>query len=187
MIIKLKILDLGCGTEKIKYPNAKIVGLDIVKYPNVDVVHDLHDLPLPFKNEEFDIVHASHVLEHIEKNKTFFKLMNEIYRILKPNGIFLVRVPYWKSFIAYGNPEHTRFFSSMSFDYFDHSIERRFSKCNFQVLEKKFNLIFRGRLRFLNVLNWIFNTNTIFTEKILSNIFAPEEIIFKLKKVVSNG
>jgi len=187
----MKILDLGCGSKKIDHPNAKVIGLDIIKHPEVDVVWDLNKLPLPFKDKEFDIVHASHILEHIEDNKKFFALMDEIYRILKPNGVFHVRVPYWKGIYGISSPEHRRFFSIKSFNYFDHSLKRdlrdyphlsRFSKANFKISEKKFNLIFRGRLTFLNVFNWVFNANTIFTEKFLSNIFAPEEIIFKLKK-----
>ena len=46
----MKILDLGCGENKI--PNS--IGLDNLKLPNVDVVHDLIDLPYPFDNESID-------------------------------------------------------------------------------------------------------------------------------------
>jgi len=189
VIIIIKILDLGCGKNKIKVPNAKVIGLDIVKHHAVDVVHDLTKFPYPLEDKEFDEVHASHVLEHIEHNKDFFKLMEEVYRILKTNGLFIIRVPFWKSYMSYGFPEHTRFFGIRYFNYFDHSLPResghlsRFSKCNFKVIERKFNMIVSGRLKFLNFFNPIYNLNQNLTEIFLSNILAPEEIIFKLRKV----
>ena len=42
------------------------------------------------KNEEFDIIILNHVLEHVVEDR---KAMNEIYRILKKNGIALICVP----------------------------------------------------------------------------------------------
>ncbi|MEQ8465336.1 MAG: glycosyltransferase [Coleofasciculus sp. E1-EBD-02] len=45
---------------------------------------------LPFKNAEFDIVFASHVLEHIKDDR---KALSEIRRVLKPKGIAILPVP----------------------------------------------------------------------------------------------
>src|SRR3989344_2310598 len=40
-----KILDLGCGNHKIP----ESVGVDFVKIPGVDIVHNLNKIPYPFK------------------------------------------------------------------------------------------------------------------------------------------
>ncbi|KPJ62495.1 hypothetical protein AMJ44_15540 [candidate division WOR-1 bacterium DG_54_3] len=55
---------------------------------NVDYQADLRDLP--FENESFDFVFASHVLEHIKEDE---KALSEVHRILKPNGIAVLPVP----------------------------------------------------------------------------------------------
>ncbi len=67
---------------------------------------------LPFKNHSFDNVLASHVLEHVPN---LWKVIQEIHRILQPNGILKVRVPYGiKGFTA--SPYHVRAFTLNSFE-----------------------------------------------------------------------
>ncbi len=41
---------------------------------------------LPFKNESFDDVLVLHVLEHLENEETFFKVLEESARVLRPGG-----------------------------------------------------------------------------------------------------
>lgn len=55
---------------------------------NVDHQADL--LSLPFSDHTYDIVYASHVLEHIDDD---VKAISEIRRILKPGGIAILPVP----------------------------------------------------------------------------------------------
>lgn len=55
---------------------------------NVDYQVDLTNLP--FKDAEFDIVFASHVLEHIKDDHM---AISEIRRVLKPKGIAILPVP----------------------------------------------------------------------------------------------
>jgi ubiquinone/menaquinone biosynthesis C-methylase UbiE len=45
---------------------------------------------LPFPNASFDLVVSSHVFEHIENDATAFQ---EVSRVLKPNGMFIMFVP----------------------------------------------------------------------------------------------
>jgi len=47
---------------------------------------------LPFNNECVDYVYCSHVLEHFSR-KEARKVCQEVYRVLKPNGVFRVVVP----------------------------------------------------------------------------------------------
>ena len=55
-----------------------------------DVDYQVDIQLLPFPDEQFDFVFASHVLEHIPDDG---KALSEIHRILKPNGIAILPVP----------------------------------------------------------------------------------------------
>jgi len=89
--------------------------MDRLPLDGVDVVHDLQDFPWPFADNEFDLVLASHVLEHIPN---LLRTLEEVQRILRPHGLFLVRVPYYRSEGAFRDPTHVRFFTERTFDYF---------------------------------------------------------------------
>lgn len=54
------------------------------------VDHNIDLQQLPFDDESYDFVFASHVLEHIPDDE---KAISEIRRILKPNGIAILPVP----------------------------------------------------------------------------------------------
>jgi SAM-dependent methyltransferase len=45
---------------------------------------------LPFKDNSFDYIFCNHVLEHIPNDT---KAMQELYRVLKPNGIGIFQIP----------------------------------------------------------------------------------------------
>jgi len=109
----MKHLNLGCGDRKVRFDE---VGLDIKK--PCDIIWDLNNHPLPFKDEEFDEIYAFHVLEHFGRQgdwRFFFEEWSEYYRILKPGGIFKGCVPYFQSVWALGDPGHTRIFPDTYF------------------------------------------------------------------------
>lgn len=54
--------------------------------------------PLPFSSESFDCVYSSHMLEHLPRN-IVPRLLNEIYRVLKPGGVVRTVVPDLDYFI----------------------------------------------------------------------------------------
>jgi len=108
-----KKLCIGSGTEL----GTGWTNLDMNPASGAQVIHNLHDLPLPFADEEFETVLASHVLEHIDRAKTL-PLVYDIARILKPGGIFVVAVPFATSSVAYASPLHTQLFDDHSFQYF---------------------------------------------------------------------
>jgi len=76
---KLKKLNLGCGKDI----RTDFINVDIAKRPGVDKVVDLNKR-LPFKNNYFDIIYASNVLEHIKDIDGLFK---DLYRLLKKKGL----------------------------------------------------------------------------------------------------
>ncbi len=98
-----KILDVGCGEAKIydfiaqNKISVSYYGCDINKnilslnYPNAKFfVVDLEKDRLPFDSDFFDIVFALDVLEHIQD---LTNPIEEIYRVLKPNGRFILCGP----------------------------------------------------------------------------------------------
>lgn len=111
------------------------VNVDQVQLAGVDVVHDLGSLPWPFDNEQFEEVLLINVMEHLP---SIVEAMEEIYRITRPNGRVIVRVPYYHSWDATADPTHRHFFNESSFDFFDQrtSLGRDrayYSKATFQV------------------------------------------------------
>ncbi len=95
------ILDVGCaggmitGRIQNEIPGAKIFGVDLYKkaiiyakkkYPDINfILADAHQLP--FRNNVFDMVVAIETLEHLHDPG---KAIKEIYRVLKPSGIFII-------------------------------------------------------------------------------------------------
>lgn len=88
------MLNLGSGPSKSKN---NCINVDIL---NADINHDLSK-GIPLKNDLVDKVYSSHLLEHLPYEE-LLKFLNEIYRILKPGGEFLVCIPnaglYLKSY-----------------------------------------------------------------------------------------
>jgi len=80
------MLDIGCGESAKKGD----IGLDFRKTSSVDVVADAHILP--FKNECFDHVYSSHLIEHFG-HREVINVLVEWVRVLKRNGIIEIRCP----------------------------------------------------------------------------------------------
>ena len=104
------ILHLGCGT--VPMPHA--VNVDRVALDGVDVVHDLDAYPWPFDDGQFTEVKAQQLFEHIADPVAF---MAEVWRVLVPGGLLLLRVPHYQSENAFTDPTHRRFCTMRTFDY----------------------------------------------------------------------
>ena len=169
----MSILEIGSGNKKV-FPNS--ICLDKEKTPIVDVVWNLEETPLPFQDNTFDLIYASHVLEHI---KGFDKLMTDLHRILKPNGIIRIKVPYGQSYIA-KHPYHVNLFSLNSFS---DGWNLEYQKL-FKVKERKFKMGITKFTGFLNLLNPLLNfnwqTQEFFEVFIFSWFLPPQEIEFEL-------
>lgn len=103
----MMLLNLGSGTQKIQ----GFVNLDIDSELNPDIIHDV-EKPLPFESYTFDGGLCSHLLEHV---RNLPQLQKEIWRITKPAGVWEIRVPFYLSPDAWGDPTHIRAFSHESF------------------------------------------------------------------------
>lgn len=79
-------LNLGSGSINF---NKKIRNLDI--YPGKNIYYVARAESIPEKDNFFDLVITQEVLEHVQDP---FKAMNEIFRVLKPNGILYCQLPF---------------------------------------------------------------------------------------------
>lgn len=129
---KKVIINLGCGKTRI--PDS--IGVDLVKIDGfVDIVHDFNKTPYPFKDNYADEIHMYHVLEHLDKP---IEKIEEIHRILKPNGLLHIRVPNFSSMGAFTDITHVRPFGYFSFDPFekDHP-QHYYTKVQYEIVSKE--------------------------------------------------
>ncbi len=109
-------LDIGCGSNK----QPGYVGIDLLKLPGVDIVHDIEEIPWPLPDESVIRAIASHVLEHINPHKgVFINVMNEIWRVVKPRGQFAFVVPHGESPGFIQDPTHCNPMNETTMHYFD--------------------------------------------------------------------
>jgi SAM-dependent methyltransferase len=97
-LIQGKVLDFGCGSKPYEslFTNAtSYLGVDIAvsghNHANskIDIFYD--GKTLPFADNEFDAVVCCEVLEHVFN---LDKVLAEISRVLKPEGLALISVPF---------------------------------------------------------------------------------------------
>jgi SAM-dependent methyltransferase len=182
------VLDIGPGENPYKpLKNETVISIDFNKKFNPTKIHDLKKFPWPFKDNTFDKIYASHIIEHIPDT---VRVMEEIYRIAKPGAIVIIRVPHFSSRSAWVNPTHYRAFSIGSFDYFSKDIKEHYGNCNFRVIKRELrytrpdvphNMITKLITRFLN---FFANLNQNFCERIWCYwVGGFSEIYFELKVV----
>jgi len=105
-------LDVGCGN--FKHPGYITIDVDPSTEP--DILADIEDR-IPCNDETFDEIRCHHILEHIEtKNKV--KVLGELWRVLKKDGILDIEVPNFPSVQSVQDPTHVSFWCSESFRYF---------------------------------------------------------------------
>ena len=84
---EVKEFRLNIGCKETRFGNINIDINPLVK-PNV-IADALH---LPFKEEVFNLVYFTEVIEHLPKNTESLAL-SEIYRVLKKGGILILTTP----------------------------------------------------------------------------------------------
>jgi len=109
-------LDVGCG----RISRTNFVGMD--KDPDVgaDIVHDMEMFPYPLPDGCCLTIVASHIMEHIKPWLTV-DVMNELWRIAKPEGRLAISTPYAGSHGFWQDPTHCNGFNESTFTYFDPS------------------------------------------------------------------
>jgi len=168
-MIKVQVLDLGCGT----FPYAgkdieNVVSIDFRPEVRPTVIHNLNYFPWPFDRDSFDVIYASHIMEHMRNNIEF---MEEIYRIAKPNAKVIIRVPHFSGRSAWCDPTHLRAYSYYQFYYYSSNSRDHYGNCEFKVnkVELRYTRFPHGFFvsKILSpVINFLANLNVKFCEKV---------------------
>jgi len=131
----MRHLDLGCGlSPKNPYKYDELYGCDLrdlsyelakkgIIFKKANLVFD----PIPFEDNSFGSVSAMDFLEHIPRQinepngglrNAFVLVMNEIYRVLKPDGVLFASTPIYPHPSAFIDPTHVNIMSDKSYTYF---------------------------------------------------------------------
>lgn len=124
-------LVIGAGNRPKKQLSIKgrehwsaVTRLDLDPLCEPDVIWDLAELPLPFEDDSFNEIHAYEILEHTGQQgvwRFFFAQFQDLWRILRPNGLLFGSSPSLQSPWLWGDPGHSRVISPQSFYFLDQS------------------------------------------------------------------
>jgi predicted SAM-dependent methyltransferase len=89
----MKLLNFGCGSTF--HPDW--INVDLVSSSPAVQIHDIRT-NLPYPNEYFDACYSSHAIEHMRKDESS-NVIDECYRVLKPQGIVRIVVPDLESIV----------------------------------------------------------------------------------------
>jgi predicted O-linked N-acetylglucosamine transferase (SPINDLY family) len=121
-----KTLDLGCGPA----PRNPFYADEVYGVASVPLGHriraaDLVIEPIPFESGLFDYVSAFDVIAQIprliyapQRRHPFVELMNEIWRVLKPGGLFLALTPAYPHAAAFQNPVNVNIITEETFPHY---------------------------------------------------------------------
>ncbi len=151
------------------------VNLDIDRNYKLDVCWDLNKFPYPFKDNTFDEIMASFVLEQITDTR---KAMKELHRIGKQKCKIYISTIHGSFPLRNCEHEHRRGFSRLSFgEWF----------CNkslyplFKVLKRRFSFT-RSNFKFMNLaINPIINFFPKIYERLFSYYLPCGYIVFILE------
>lgn len=172
---KYKNIDIKC-LEK----NNDLVSLGIKN--NLDVVCGSVD-KMNFADQKFDIVHCSHVIEHLDY-KSVTNSLDEMLRILKPNGYLIIRSPLMYSGF-YFDIDHIRPYPPESVsNYFGNNQQQKVSDYN--VLEiirwyrKEAPLLYNSSSNIAKIINFLLKLSWLATG---FPILKPNGYVLILKKI----
>ena len=83
------------GQHERQFQTANFIGLALEPAHDREIKHDLAG-PLPYPDNSIAKIQAQDVLEHLAFDKVPF-VLDEIYRVLKPGGVFRLSVPDYRS------------------------------------------------------------------------------------------
>jgi SAM-dependent methyltransferase len=126
-------LDLGCGdTPRNPYGRAALFGVDLRAVDGGSRFEfrsaNLSFEPIPFDADAFASVSAFDFIEHVPRvlngaapNTTVFpfvRLMDEVWRVLTPGGLFYALTPCYPGREAFVDPTHVNVITEQTHEYF---------------------------------------------------------------------
>ena len=149
------ILDIGCGRIPLTSKRVEVIHVDINRRgKHLEVLCDAQHLP--FKDKSFKIVHASHILEHVDNP---LAVLREIRRIC--NGLAIIKIPN-----VYGRTiEDQTHLYSWNRDTFNHLLSKVFSHVEIKLTMRTVTFK-RPPLRWISkALKWM-----------IASLFQPNEL-----------
>ena len=87
--LKGTVLDLGSAESPYAFLMGRRLSVDIRLFPDVKILADANRLP--FKDSSFSSVLCTELLEHVLSPE---RVVSEIHRVLSPEGILVLTVPF---------------------------------------------------------------------------------------------
>ena len=183
-------LELGCGARK---RNRQAIGVDMLDYPDVDIVGDVNEVLAFFPDQSVDEVYSYHFVEHVQDVP---KLLSELARIVKPNGHVEFVAPHFSNPYFYSDHTHRSFFGLYTFCYFstDSPFARQVPTYGYEAAFSlaKVDLIFKSAPPFVarygvkRLVGLFFNSCTYLKELYEENfcyLIPCYEVCYKLRRV----
>ena len=165
--------------------------MDIAPLDGVDITHDMNITPWLTTDSPFKEIVFDDVLEH---SKNLLGILEKAYRIGKDGCVVKISVPHYSTDNMYTVPTNTTFFSSRIFNYFDKSLDYKYS---FYFQDVKF-IIDKAHLSFKEYftydgkkpvfnpfkwirLEWLINKNSRNYERFFCRILPIGEIYYELR------
>ena len=123
----MKKLELGTGTW-IRPGLEGCVHHGFVPHSDfISVVHDLNVTPWPWEDKSWDHIYSIDVMQMLDIK--VIEWLREIHRVLKDDGIFILRLPAYDNVDAWRDPVDRRVYHPDSMYYFDpeHELYKKFS------------------------------------------------------------
>ncbi len=188
------LLDVGCGRKPYKslFNVTSYIGLDIAggghddDAKSADVYYN--GKVFPFRDSFFNYVISNQVLEHVLDQE---QLMEEIYRVLKPDGLLLMTVPfvwdeheapydYWR-YTSFGS---NYFFSKKGFEIIEQYKSGNYVETLVQMFSSYIYTIFLTKNRYLNVLISLFLCSPILIFGLILSKILPKNKNLYLDNVI---
>lgn len=122
-------LDLGCGpVPKNPFNADEVHGIDVRDDMAAHIKKaDLVIEPIPHPDNSFEYITAHDFIEHIPRliyaparRNPFVEVMNEVYRVLCPGGLFMSVTPAYPHALVFRDPTHVNIITDETFPlYFD--------------------------------------------------------------------
>jgi SAM-dependent methyltransferase len=175
---QVRILDVGCGINK--YPNS--IGIDRNPSSAADVICDIDHFPYPFRDNSFDHIRASHVIEHVAD---VMRTMEEFYRMAAPGATIYLATPHYTDFSSFCDPTHRSHLNSYSFRYFgeNHGGFGYYSKVKLREAKVRLKLLMLWRYLGFELLVNAWPRFRLFWEHYLCFVVRGKSIEFEFKVV----
>jgi SAM-dependent methyltransferase len=181
-------IDLGSGGGQ----RSGFYGLDMKAInEHVDIIADLNAPLELLPDNSVSEIYTCHVLEHVNK---FVELMEELHRVVRPDGLIDIRVPHFSNPYHYSDPTHVRFFGAFTYYYFTseenqpsfRKVPAFYSECRFVVESVTITLLNKSlvdRLIFPRLFDFVNKSvaRQDFYERRLCRIFPGDGIRYVLR------